>query len=241
MFHVCRFEPCAYLCLQYKPFREYCNFPLVLVGATANRLEIVVAVCVGPIYVTKLLTLDLCLGFHTNNNMIHLARVFGNLSRWREDLQNYYNSVSNFASPRLSCLFPDPTPADPSKPLPRLTYRQFFSRAGQPTSALVDLKGATTIMYIATLDDTSQEVIVKFTARYNEAAHRLLAEAQLAPKLHFCGRVVGDLYVIVMDRVDGMSVWQLQEDKTPIPSIIGKKVEEAVRLLHKRDIVFGNL
>jgi hypothetical protein len=43
-------------------------------------------------------------------------------------------------------------------------------------------------MYLANLDDTNQDVIVKFTVRYNEAAHHLLA-----PKLHFCGRVVGDL------------------------------------------------
>jgi hypothetical protein len=36
-------------------------------------------------------------------------------------------------------------------------------------------------MYIATLSDTNKEVIVKFTARYNEVAHRLLADADLAP------------------------------------------------------------
>jgi len=41
-------------------------------------------------------------------------------------------------------------------------------------------------MYTATLSETNQEVIVKFTARYNEVAHRLLAKARLAPKLHFC-------------------------------------------------------
>jgi hypothetical protein len=61
--------------------------------------------------------------------------------------------------------------------------------------------------------------------RYNEAAHRLIAGAQLAPRLHFCGRVVGDLYMIVMDRVDGTSI---QEDITPITAIVPTKVEEAV-------------
>ena len=35
-------------------------------------------------------------------------------------------------------------------------------------------------MYTATLD-TDHEVIVKFTACYNEAAHRVLADTQLAP------------------------------------------------------------
>jgi hypothetical protein len=234
-------NPVAYLCLQFKRFREFCNFPIVLVGATANRLEISVAVCVGSIYVTKLLTLDLSLGFHASDNIIRLARVFGALSRCRADLKNYYDGVTNLDSPRLSCLYPNPTPIDPSKALPELTYRHFLSQAGQPTSALVDLGNATATMYTATLNDTNEEVIVKFTPRYNEVAHRLLAEAKFAPRLHFCERVVGDLYMVVMERVDGKSVWQLQEDKIPVPAVISQGVGDAVRLLHGNDIVFGDL
>lgn len=138
--------------------------------------------------------------------------------------------------------FSTSTHIDAFKPLPKLTYRQFFSRAGQPTSDLMDLGNAATVMYIATLDDDAdQEVIVKFTARYNEVAHRLLAEARLAPRLHYCGRVVGDLYMVVMDRIDGRSIWQLQEDNLPIPAIVATKVEDAVCLLHNEDLVFGDL
>ena len=87
-------NPVACLCLQFKRFREFC---IVLVGATANRLEISVAVCVGSIYVSKLLTLDLSLGFHTSDNVIRPARVF---------------EVGRLRSPRLSCLFPCPTLVD---------------------------------------------------------------------------------------------------------------------------------
>ena len=234
-------NPVAYLCLQFKRFREFCNFPIVFVGATANRLEISVAVCVGPIYVTKLLTLDLSLGFHASDNIIRLARVFGALSRCRADLKHYYDRVRNLNFPRLSCLYPDPTPLDPSKVLPQLTYKQFLSRAGQPTSTLVDLGDATTAMYIATLSDTNEEVIVKFTARYNIAAHRLLSEAKLAPRLYFCDRVIGDLYMVVMERVDGKSIWQLQAEEIPLPAIIPKEVGKAVHLLHEHNIVFGDL
>ncbi|KDR71452.1 hypothetical protein GALMADRAFT_143725 [Galerina marginata CBS 339.88] len=214
---------------------------MVLIGATANRLEISVAVCVGPIYVTKLLMLDLSFGFHASDNAIRLARIFKVLSRHRTELENYYQSVKSLASPRLACLFPNPTPIDRSKPLPKFTYRQFFTRAGQATPHLPDLGSFTTVMYVATLNDTNEEVIVKFTARYNEAAHRLLSEAKLAPTLYFCGRVVGDLYMIVMERADGTSVWQFQQDRKPIPEIVEEKVEEAVRLLHQQDIVFGDL
>ena len=172
---------------------------------------------------------------------MRLARVFAALLRCQIDLRNYYEGVINLAPPKLSCLFPNATPIDPSNTLPKVTYRQFFSRVGQPTSALADLKNITTTMYIATLDDTNEEVIVKFTVRYNKAAHCLLAAAQLAPRLHFFGRVVGDLYMIVMDRVDRKSIWQLQQDKTSTPEIVLTKVEEAVGLLHNEDIVFGDL
>ena len=195
MFYIYCFEPCAYLCLQYKHFREYLNFLSVLVGINSNRLEISVAVCVGPIYVTKVLTLSLSLGFHASYklNMICLARVFSALSCCYVDLEKYYEDIQKLVSSRLSYLFPDLIPIDASKPLLKLT-------------ALFDLGNAATTMYIATLDDDAEkEVIVKFTARYNETAHRLLANAQPALRLYFCGRVVGDLYMIVMDRVFGKS------------------------------------
>ena len=229
----------AYLCLQYKSVREYCNFPIVLVGASANRIDISVAVCVGPIYVSNLLSLDLTLGFH-GSNIIRLARVFAALSLCRVELQNYYKVVGEMTSPQLSCLFPSPTLVDFAMTLPKLVYRKFLSRAGQPISDILDMGNATTAMYIATANET-EEAIVKFTPRYNKMAHILLANAKLAPKLHFCELVVGDLHMVVMDRVSGQSVWQLQQKKEKIPSIVLTKVTEAVRLLHEQNIVFGDL
>jgi hypothetical protein len=191
--------------------------------------------------VTKLLVLDLSLGFHASDNIIRLARTFKALAHCRVDLRKYYDGVNNFAPHKLSCLYPSPTPVDPSKTLPKLVYQQFLSRAGHPTSALLDLGNTTTAIYIATLGDTSQEVVVKFTAHYNEAAHRILAEAQLAPTLHFCERVIGNLYMVIMDRVDGKSIWQLQEEGAPVPTVVSKKVEHALNLLHAQDIVFADL
>ena len=190
---------------------------------------------------TKLLTLDLSLGFHASESIIRLARVFKALSGCRLDLRNYYDSVSDLTLPRLSCLYPNPTLVDRSKTLPTLTYTRFLSRAGGPTSALVDLGNTTTSMYIATLSNTKEEVIVKFTAHYNEVAHHLLADANLAPKLHFCERVIGNLYMVVMDRVDGTSLWQIQEDKKPVPAIVSKCMQDAIHILHAKNIVFGDL
>jgi hypothetical protein len=191
--------------------------------------------------VSKLLTVDLSLGFHASDNIIRLARVFKALQACRLSLEEYYEQVETLTSPRLSCLFPSPTLVDPSKTLPTLTYRQFFSRAGEPDKFIVDLGNTYTSMYIATLGDTDHEVIVKFTARYNEAAHRILADAQLAPALHFCERVIGNLYMVVMDRVIGRTVWQLQQKMEIVPPIVLQRVTDAVSLLHANNIVFGDL
>ena len=230
-----------YLCLQYKSFREFCNFPTVLIGVAENRIDISIAVCIGDIHITKLLTIDATSGFLASDNIVRLARVFVALSSCREDLTLYYDEIEQRKGPKLSSLFPQPTPADPSDSLPVLTYKQFLSRAGEPASVLEGLGNTTTAMYIATLDGTDKEVIVKFTARYNEKAHRILASAGFAPRVHFCGRVVGGLYMVVMDRVDGKSLWQIQMDKMPIPTLILEHVRQAVHLLHEHNIVFGDL
>ena len=42
-------------------------------------------------------------------------------------------------------------------------------------------------------------------------------------------------------RVVGKSIWQLQEDDTPVPAIVSKRVDDTVRLLHNENIVFGDL
>lgn len=115
-----------------------------------------------------------------------------------------------------------------------------MARSGEPTADLPKLGNMMTAMYIATLGDTDQEVIVKFTARYNKEAHVLLANAGLAPKLYFCERIVGDLYMVVMDRVEGKTVWQLYKSRA-IPSSVVDQVERAVNHLHTNGIVFGDL
>jgi hypothetical protein len=102
--HLRRFQSHGLPLLQYKHFREYSNFPIVLVGATANRLEISIAVCMGSIYVSKLLVLDLSLRFHASDNIIRLARIFKALAHCRVDLRKYYDRVAKFLPPKLSCL-----------------------------------------------------------------------------------------------------------------------------------------
>ena len=61
-------------------------------------------------------------------------------------------------------------------------------------------------MYTATLSDADKEVIVKFTTHYNKVAHCLLTKSKFAPTLHFCECVISNLYMVVMDCMDGKSI-----------------------------------
>lgn len=176
--------------------------------------------------------IDLCvqvtcaLGFHGSDNVVGLARVFRALSDCWVDLKKYYDEVNKLA---FLAYIPTRIPDDPSKALPKLVYKRFLSRAGQPTSEIVDLGSMNTAMYIAMLSDTNQEVIVKFTARYNAGAHHLLANDQLAPKLHFCERVIGGLYMVIIDRVD-LAASRGQNSNLRDPNILYVGSEDRLRL-----------
>ncbi|KAJ2935845.1 hypothetical protein H1R20_g1250, partial [Candolleomyces eurysporus] len=226
--------------LQAVHARVLCNFPVLIIGVSGNRVQVSAAIFLGRIYVTTLFALDLSSGFHISETIVRLARVFEAVSKCRSELRSFYTQISLSSDATFSALFPNPTSAR-GESLPSLTYRRFMARTGQPMSTIPDLQNMTTTMYIAILDSTGCEVVVKFTARYNEHAHRKLADAGLAPKLHFCGRVVGNVYMVVMDRVKGKSIWQLLEEKVDIPSIVPEKVEEALSILHENNIVFGDL
>jgi RIO-like serine/threonine protein kinase len=47
--------------------------------------------------------------------------------------------------------------------------------------------------------------------------------------------------MVVMDRVDGKSIWQLQEDKIPVPAIVSTRVERRSTSPSRNNIVFGDL
>ncbi|KAG9296738.1 hypothetical protein G9A89_001370 [Geosiphon pyriformis] len=62
-----------------------------------------------------------------------------------------------------------------------------------------------------------QDIIIKFTQRYNEAAHNLCAENNMAPRLLYVGNEVYGWCMVVMG------------------------VTKAINLLHENNIVFGDL
>ena len=101
-------------------------------------------------------------------------------------------------------------------------------------------------MYLAQMDtgNSTEVVLVKFATKYHEKAHRLLADNNLAPTLHFCTRVIGGMYMVVMEYIPmskGQSLYTARLPSTSALEVIQQGVDQALNLLHKEGLVFGDL
>ncbi|KIO16990.1 hypothetical protein M407DRAFT_229930 [Tulasnella calospora MUT 4182] len=88
-------------------------------------------------------------------------------------------------------------------------------------------------------DGQSISVKVKFTTRYCPAAHALLAEINLAPKLRHCEKLEDGWIVVVMDSVTGIDM-ESAEQRSLSPSAF-EDIERAIGALHGTGWVFGDL
>ena len=81
------------------------------------------------------------------------------------------------------------------------------------------------------------KVVVKFTYKYGEEGHKLLAEVSQAPKLHHARYEDSvAMWVVVMDYVQGQEVQDVLTDPVHIASL-----RAAVTRLHDHGLVFGDL
>ena len=146
-------------------------------------------------------------------------------------------------------MWPNPTayPPDTTTRFPKLNFLYKMDCADGTELFVVDEDNERHALYLARMPtETSNEVVlVKFSAKYHENAHRLLASADppLAPALHFCMRVVGDMYMVVMEYVPNSKGQSLFVTSPPQSALEGirKDLDRALNLLHENDLVFGDL
>ena len=214
-----------------------------------TRLEISTAIYTNGLYVDKLLSHEIFLDAWLSERVLRLGQIFTAVRNAVSELVEYYSGLSRrleMPSPTVRHLFPDPLPVDPATPPPKLNYCGKLSHTGEladfsnQTSELIkQTQRFTTYRATMSVDDRQVEVVVKFTVQYNEAAHRLLANHGYAPKLHYSSRLVGGMYMVVMDYIDSL----------PLPLIksgynrqdVYKDLEKAVMILHEKDFVFGDM
>ena len=82
-----------------------------------------------------------------------------------------------------------------------------------------------------------EEVVIKFSSSYyGEEVHRHLADLCLAPKLYMCKKLCGGWYAIVMEKIKGSRLLQLNVTKP-----VKEALKYAVDTMHEEDYVHGDV
>ena len=222
-----------------------------------DLLEIGVATYTDGPYYNLLFSERLHLDFYAAKNLLRLARAFAATRRVITDLDVFYQAAPPTPG-SIAHLFPSPrlVPTYHGDE-PYLTFTHRLSRSGETFVLADDETTRQSGIYLATMPRPADEdmvmsssvdaladtfeVVVKFTAQYHPEAHRLLATEGLAPKLHACLPVCGDLFMVVMDRVHGETAWKAGARGELLPYDVFKDIQDAVELLHSNNLVFGDL
>ncbi|GJJ14692.1 hypothetical protein Clacol_008959 [Clathrus columnatus] len=135
---------------------------------------------------------------------------------------------------RRSRLLPQPTPrlGGPGQPINGIQFRERLHYSGRQSG---DFRQSLFLAYYE-----GQLVVVKFTERYHEQAHRMLADVGLAPKLYGCYHLIGGGFMVVMDYVQGQDAHHRFEN-TNLPLTILSDIQHAVTILHSVGLVYGDL
>ena len=237
---------------QYAQFLGQSNLPVVLLAIAGNRLVISTAIYTDSIYADEVLSVKLYLGPHASDNVLRVARIFMAINKCTERLRRLYVNLKpdTHSMQPAKVLWPNPTLDSPSPEIPGL---EFFSKVdrslGTPIKQTdINEENKRHAIYLARMrvkgSTLTTDVLVKFAVKYNMVAHRLLAEHEppLAPVLHSCAPVIGDMYMVVMQYIPDAS---LLNASLPLPApnleAVRRDIKQALDLLHAQDLVFGDL
>ena len=208
-------------------------------------MEISTAIFTNGIYSDKLLSEEFCIDAWQSATVLRVGRIFKALSLALAELREYYRDLSNNPSAETTTayLYPDPLPVDKHTRIPRLRYHGKLSHNGRLSGRRVDNNERPYALYRARMYPDEPvggvEVVVKFTVKYHEEAHQILAENQLAPNLHFCIPLVEDMHMVIMDYINSASLFYYKNIRNA--RTIYSDVNKAIGLLHERELVFGDL
>ncbi|CAG8577015.1 12384_t:CDS:2 [Acaulospora colombiana] len=100
----------------------------------------------------------------------------------------------------------------------------------------------TLIFFARTNEDPRQHLCVKFTRRYSESAHQILADLGLAPRLRAVMGLPGGWLMVVMDRSNYTLLSEINLSLSPQAQLVVKsRVLYAVETLHKHNLVHGDI
>jgi serine/threonine protein kinase len=171
-------------------------------------------------------------------HITRVARLFHALKASLEKLDIYYRSLHPVGDlPAESRYFPSITAYPDDDGLVEFEYVGFLENSPDCTTLRARTKAG-------------QDVVVKFVEQYGERAHRLLADAGMAPKLLYCGSPRFDndqpsyrsISLVVMEYVDGETLAvAMPKMNGRMVEIVRSEVQRALELLRSYELVFGDL
>jgi hypothetical protein len=153
-----------------------------------------------------------------------IGRLFKSLKTGLAHLENKYKGMS----------------ADPYLPFPYITsYSTPDTTVGFIYEERLHFDGArqTTAVFRGK-DSQGNKFFIKFTTRYNDRAHRLLAEKKYAPQLLHCSEFKRGCgwFIVVMEYIEGDDMHEGSFSGGDLD-----RVRRAKEILHADGIVFGDL
>ncbi len=160
----------------------------------------------------------------------HVAKSFHVTAQAVRTLGDYYSSLRLQGQLESQNHFPKPTVLPNSPLLKPLVFKRQIE--------LPLRHSGLRCLFVAEYGGT--DVLVKFCETYSEKAHSTLAEARLAPVLHYCSMIAGDIFMVVMDLVDCLDAYREFGSKA-LPSTVLDDVKLALETLHNANLVFGDI
>jgi serine/threonine protein kinase len=174
------------------------------------------------------------------SHIAHVARVFYALKTSLEKLSAYYKSQKPTSDhPVGSRYFPSIVASPQGEVLVKFKYVGYLENGPDCVTLRAE-----------TLTEPAQDIVVKFVERYGGKAHRILADAGLAPKLLYYGSPHYDddqpsyrsIEMVVMEYIDGDTLAKaMPKMNEESMKKVSSEVRRALELLHGHGLVFGDL
>jgi hypothetical protein len=205
--------------------------PCIIISIAGPYIQIYGAVFVDVFTVQKF-TDPIYLGGdpYAEKQINYVSKVLYAVVDAMRALRTYYHYL------HLQDRFEDSMPSPVFLPNSPLVGTLNFKSRFIPEGSLADDYHRTS--FIAEYDE--MPVLVKFCERYSEDAHKLVAEAGLAPTLHFCSLIIGDIFMVIMDLVDGRDAFH-EFLHLALPLTVLSDVKLALETLHEAGFVHGDV
>ena len=218
-------------------------FPAIFICLDEHYLTISIAITPSRVVVDEVLKLELRDSVNRGKTIRQLARAGSAVASCSDALFTYYQRVgTRHDTDLVRVCFPNPTHDSPDV-APGLEYKGFLSRYYSVVSEFSDpspLQMRSIFVAEVKNDKNDGNRLVKFTTAYCAEAHRILAEKGLAPKLYHCGRVVGDMFMVVMEHLSDYKRLEDFETRGRLANTLIEDLQRALHELHSQGFVHGD-